>query len=702
MDPLQRFSLRFAPFHDRPDPRLLFRTAQIDAILTQVTERLHSDHGTTVIFGNPGLGKTLIARCLCHELHSSDHVLLLTCPDGEFPLLREVSKGFGVNVANDGADEQLVRRLTAHLMRTCEANHHTMLILDRAELLKPAALRQLTRLLNLEYADSRLVQIVIVGRGETRGLLSSPEAAEIYADVQFATTLQPFTDEETAAYIRARLTAAAGDPDLFTAEAADAVHAASAGNPRHVNDICAAALRAAADHGDARIDASLIRSVAAQLPPSTSAPIVRIAPTQQPVTTVVEEPASVTTRLATLEARLAQLQSAVMAAAPTPSAGDPTPADAAAKLLADRLQAAQRFHDAIQRLVLEAEDKIGRLDSHNAAAAATLQRLFDANVKGHALVERLDEPRPSDPSGLANDRGGTPAAPSAHNAAKLVSRAAETLDHLEQSSIDAARLTDRLLAATAETRALHERLEDRFDAFQSAIDRGQQIIDRLDERDAALTAGGERLRELESRLQALAMGLHRLQRNQASVEQSIREIIQRPDEAAARAADQAATLESLCSTARKVGTELARTALHAHQQAQQLRTHESSAGEQLTTLRNEVSRAAASLRTWVEQAALTQERLSDTLAASASVDATYATHPLSRLEEVAADVEAEATATYASVAATQADGQPITHEAAVPPGRTPPREPVDLPRPRVDADEIAQLIADAKRAAVPV
>ncbi|HNQ24843.1 MAG TPA: AAA family ATPase [Phycisphaerae bacterium] len=58
--------------------------------------------------------------------------------------------------------------------------------------------------------------------------------------------------------------------------------------------------------------------------------------------------------------------------------------------LADGVHVARQVQETIQRGVLEANDKIGKLDSHHAAATSLVHRLHDASCETHQLLENVD------------------------------------------------------------------------------------------------------------------------------------------------------------------------------------------------------------------------------------------------------------------------------------------------------------------------
>ena len=63
----------------------------------------------------------------------------------------------------------------------------------------------------------------------------------------------------------------------------------------------------------------------------------------------------------------------------------------AAQNLGGTIDGARQLHETVRRELLEADEKISQLDSHHAAARSIAQRLGEANIEAHRLVESIDE-----------------------------------------------------------------------------------------------------------------------------------------------------------------------------------------------------------------------------------------------------------------------------------------------------------------------
>src|SRR5207247_2202293 len=98
-------------------------------------------------------------------------------------------------------------------------------------------LEQLRLLSNLETSTEKLLRLVLVGQPQLAALLVDPALAQLNQRITLRWHLGPLTAEETAAYVRHRLSVASGGKvtELFTRPALRLVHRLSRGVPRLVN-----------------------------------------------------------------------------------------------------------------------------------------------------------------------------------------------------------------------------------------------------------------------------------------------------------------------------------------------------------------------------------------------------------------------------------------------------------------------------------
>jgi general secretion pathway protein A len=113
------------------------------------------------------------------------------------------------------------------------------LIVDEAQNLTPRAVEELRMLSNYQFGQQALLQTFLVGQPEFRDILQSPGMQQLRQRVTATCHIGPLDAQETQGYIEHRLhcAGASGRP-TFKSAAFEAIHLASGGIPRRINQIC--------------------------------------------------------------------------------------------------------------------------------------------------------------------------------------------------------------------------------------------------------------------------------------------------------------------------------------------------------------------------------------------------------------------------------------------------------------------------------
>src|SRR5207247_946526 len=161
-------------------------------------------------------------------------------------LLQRIVRELGVAAAS-GTQAALTDALNVHLLAERKAGRLSVVVIDEAQAVSIEVLEQLRLLSNLETNTEKLLRLVLVGQPQLAELLLDPALAQLNQRITLRWHLGPLTAEETAAYVRHRLSVASGGKvtDLFTRSALRLVHRLSRRVPRLVNMIAHRALVAA-------------------------------------------------------------------------------------------------------------------------------------------------------------------------------------------------------------------------------------------------------------------------------------------------------------------------------------------------------------------------------------------------------------------------------------------------------------------------
>jgi general secretion pathway protein A len=261
------FNLKRNPFEITPDPSFLFPTGRHNEALAALYYGVRRHKGFVVLTGEVGTGKTLLLRCLLQLLKQSADVKYAYVFNGRLtPLefLQYIAGDLGLPVAGKNKSELLLQ-LAAYVVARGERKLTTVLVVDEAHHLSEEILEEIRLLTNLETAEEKLLQILLVGQPELDDKLDSNDLRQLKQRIAVRSHLAALDVNETKGYIECRLQLAGStDPGkIFPAEAVAAVHRHARGFPRLINTICENALIAAYARQAASVTPEMIDTIAA-------------------------------------------------------------------------------------------------------------------------------------------------------------------------------------------------------------------------------------------------------------------------------------------------------------------------------------------------------------------------------------------------------------------------------------------------------
>jgi general secretion pathway protein A len=227
--------------------------------------------GFVLLSGEIGTGKTTVCRCFLEQIPAHCNVAYIFNPKlTVVELLQSICDEFHVAVPRAEGREPTVKDyldpLNAFLLQAHAAGRNNVLIIDEAQNLSAQVLEQLRLLTNLETADRKLLQIILIGQPELRALLARPELEQLAQRVIARYHLGPLTEQETGQYIRHRLEVAGlSRPLPFDARALRHVHRLARGIPRRINLLCDRALLGAFATGEPRVTAAIVKKAAGEV-----------------------------------------------------------------------------------------------------------------------------------------------------------------------------------------------------------------------------------------------------------------------------------------------------------------------------------------------------------------------------------------------------------------------------------------------------
>jgi general secretion pathway protein A len=255
------WGLRETAFENAPNPRFLWLSPAHSDALVRLSYALRQRRGCAVLTGEPGCGKTLLTRAVVQRLEPSRYeVGLLTNPHGgRVDLLREVLYELGVETGESDRAE-LQHQLHDLIARNFQEGRETVIIVDDAQQVdNPEWFEELSALLNIQTNERALVTLLLAG---TPDLIPKVHAVRhLDRRVSIRCQLDPLSEEQTAQYLRYRLSVAGCREEIFTPDAVVAIHQASQGIPRQINDLSDSAMMWARLHQRRPVDGDAVQHV---------------------------------------------------------------------------------------------------------------------------------------------------------------------------------------------------------------------------------------------------------------------------------------------------------------------------------------------------------------------------------------------------------------------------------------------------------
>ena len=238
------YRLRMKPFEITPDPRFLFLSESHGEALAHLVYAINESKGFTVISGEVGTGKTTIVLALLRRLGKNikaSHIFHPKLSPTDF--LNYICWDLGCKKDGAPTKGELVSSLFEYLLECNKRSERVVLIVDEAHLLDDDLFEEVRLLTNLETAQRKLLQVVLVGQPELDKKLDTPSLRQLKQRISIRYRLEPMSRRETEDYVLTRLkVAGARNTGIFDSGAMGAIYDYSRGIPRIINVVCDNAL----------------------------------------------------------------------------------------------------------------------------------------------------------------------------------------------------------------------------------------------------------------------------------------------------------------------------------------------------------------------------------------------------------------------------------------------------------------------------
>jgi type II secretory pathway predicted ATPase ExeA len=254
------FGFTSAPFAKEIADSDLWLPPSKEDIVNGVCDAAH-ERECVAVCGDPGEGKTCIARAVRHRLPPTEFRLTY-CHNvtlGRRDFYRQLSLALGINPSATAAG--VFYSVSSNIQELGKERIHPILLLDEAHLLHADTLDHLHILLNYEWDSRPLLSLFLFGLPELLDRLSLRRHRSMFSRIHRRFVIGPITKDDIADYLRTRLRLVGCDRELFTLDTVALLHDHAGGALRDIDRLATAALREAARKKRKTIDVETLQRV---------------------------------------------------------------------------------------------------------------------------------------------------------------------------------------------------------------------------------------------------------------------------------------------------------------------------------------------------------------------------------------------------------------------------------------------------------
>lgn len=234
------FELEGRPFLASPIAERYYPAASIEHARKSALRCIERGGGSTAILGSAGTGKSTLCQVLAKQMQDQFQIAMLTsarlCTRRALlqNILFELKQPY-----RDREEGELRLSLIDYLEPSETCPNGILLLVDEAHMLPLRLLEELRMLTNLVRDGQPRVRLVLAASLSLDERLASPRLESLNQRIAARCYLHSMNRDETFGYVRAQLSAVGGDPArVLTEDALQAIHGATDGIPRLVNQLC--------------------------------------------------------------------------------------------------------------------------------------------------------------------------------------------------------------------------------------------------------------------------------------------------------------------------------------------------------------------------------------------------------------------------------------------------------------------------------
>src|SRR5690349_809245 len=233
------FRLTQRPFVPAPSAENYIPTGSLETARQTLVRCIERGEGPAIIVGPAGTGKSLLCHVVAKHCRARYQVALLSGArlGTRRALLQNIL--FELKLPYRDMDEGELRlSLIDHLEPRSSGPEGLLLLVDEAHTLPLRLIEEVRLLTNVVRDGQSRVRLVLAGGMALEERLSSPKLESFHQRIAARCYLQPMGREETIFYVQEQIHRCGASADnLFTPDAQAAIHTATDGTPRLINQV---------------------------------------------------------------------------------------------------------------------------------------------------------------------------------------------------------------------------------------------------------------------------------------------------------------------------------------------------------------------------------------------------------------------------------------------------------------------------------
>ncbi len=236
---LSTYGLKTAPFNITSDPRFFYQSSSHREVLSTLIFGVKQKKGLMALIGEVGTGKTTLCKVFLNHLSpdTATSVIFGYPQFSQSQLLKTIVADFGLEPGKRNRFD-LVKSLNSFLIDTSLSGGNALLVIDEAQNLTSKQLEQVRLLSNLETAQQKLLQILLIGQPELEDKLNNFKLRQIKQRITIKARLLPLREDELKSYIDYRLNQAGSGQLSIDLQCYQIIYQFSKGIPRLINLLC--------------------------------------------------------------------------------------------------------------------------------------------------------------------------------------------------------------------------------------------------------------------------------------------------------------------------------------------------------------------------------------------------------------------------------------------------------------------------------